>query len=354
LYDVKNFHFTDLFYKRFQKGHHRMRKAAFLLLFLFLCVPVPLRAQAPESASAPSQGKDAAEPPYRIFRSTGAPASLIDVISAMAETDVVFIGETHNDPVAHFLEAELLRQAHARYGKNADEKSRRSVALSLEMFERDVQTVMNEYLAGLIPERQFLLCSRPWENYATDYRPMIEYCRENKLPVIAANAPRRYVNMVFRAGRGALMNLSDTGKSWIAPLPYGAASAGYSEKFGQLMGEMPKSPMTSGANHPPAMTQSAVSSQLDAQSLWDATMAHSIVEALNKTPNSLVLQVNGKFHSEERMGIPDHVPAYRKGARMMTVTILPGEGFPNFNAGALGRLGDFVILTDPTVPRTFR
>jgi uncharacterized iron-regulated protein len=71
---------------------------------------------------------------------------------------------------------------------------------SLEMFERDVQIVLDEYVKDLITEKKFLDDSRPWNNYKTDYRPLVEYAKQNKLPVIAANAPRRYINMVSRGG----------------------------------------------------------------------------------------------------------------------------------------------------------
>ena len=61
----------------------------------------------------------------------------------------------------------------------------------MEMFERDAQIVLDEYLNDLITEKKFLDDSRPWENYKTDYRPLVEFARVNKLNVIAANAPRR-------------------------------------------------------------------------------------------------------------------------------------------------------------------
>src|SRR3954467_8455063 len=69
----------------------------------------------------------------------------------------------------------------------------------MEMFERDVQIVLDEYLSDLITEQHFLASSRPWGNYKTDYRPLVELAKEKHLDVIAANAPRRYVNMVSRA-----------------------------------------------------------------------------------------------------------------------------------------------------------
>jgi uncharacterized iron-regulated protein len=89
---------------------------------------------------------------------------------------------------------------------------------------------------------------------------------------------------------------------------------------------------------------------LDAQALRDAAMAEAIARHLGKTRDALVVHVNGAFHSEQRLGVPEHLQRYRSKARTLVVTIVPaGDGeFPRFDAAKLGNLGDFVILTDPS------
>ena len=99
---------------------------------------------------------------YRIFDKDGNPVVLADLIQKIKEVDVTFLGETHTDSVAHLLQALVLK-----------ETSDANQALSLEMFERDVQYVVNEYLAGLIIEEHFLKSARPWDNYSSDYRELI-------------------------------------------------------------------------------------------------------------------------------------------------------------------------------------
>lgn len=277
---------------------------------------------------------------FRVFKPDGKEATLDELFAAMKDVDVVFVGESHDDPVAHYIELALLRGANERYGKS------RSVVLSLEMIERDVQIVVDEYLAGLITEAQFIANSRAWKNYQQDYRPMVEYARENKLAVIAANAPRRYVNRVSRLGRASLDALSPQAKSWLAPLPYAEASKAYTDKFVNLMNQ------NAGSN--PAHQITKDSPVLSSQSLWDATMAFSIAEVFKTKPNALVVQVNGSFHSEEKLGIPDHLLRYRSGTKMLVVTVKTDEGFPNFDRDKLGRLGDFIILADPSLPRSYK
>src|SRR5262245_20616498 len=191
----------------------------FAVMILGSFLPVSARAQASDEH-------------FRVYRPDGTQATLGEIADAMAGVDVVFVGEQHDDPTAHALEADILRLAWERHGQAGEY---RDVALSLEMIERDVQSVLDEYLAGLINEDHFLKSSRPWGNYKTDYRPMIEFAREHKLPVIAANAPGRYVNRVGRLGRLSLDALPKSAKASLPPLPYGDASSAYAAKFGEAM-----------------------------------------------------------------------------------------------------------------------
>jgi len=292
----------------------------------------------------------APEAHYRAFDSKGRAVKIEEIVSALGDADVLIVGETHNDAVAHLLEAELLRRADESFGPTS--QKRRPVALSLEMFERDVQTVVDEYTGGLIQERHFLLSSRPWNNYQTDYRPLVEYARAHHLPVIAANAPARYVSRVSGLGPDSLRELSAAAKSWLPPQPLPPASAAYASKFNSLM-----QGGTVGAARQPAGTTAQANPHggahlLEAQALRDASMAYAVADFLKRHQDALVVHVNGTFHSEERLGVPEQLTHYRPKARVVVVTILPGDDFPAFDAGRLGKLGDFVIITDPAVPRS--
>lgn len=304
-----------------------VRRLGSILLFTALAAQLATGAQAPD---------------YRAFDAKGKAVTLQNIIDSLERADVLFVGETHDNAVAHLLEAELLRRADEAYGASATK--RRAVALSLEMFERDVQTVLDEYLAGLITERHFLLSSRPWRNYETDYKPLVEYARAHHLPVIAANAPARYVSRVSSQGPDSLRSLPQIAvKSWLPPLPFPAASEGYAAKFNRFMGGDPATP-AAGANTTAQASPHGGLHLLEAQTLRDASMAYAISEHLKRERDPLVVQVNGTFHSEERMGVPEQLARYRSKARAVVVTIVPADTFPNFDAD-LGRLGDFVIIT---------
>src|SRR5688572_11275128 len=269
-------------------------------------------------AQTPTNPPPTPEAHYRVFDKQGRRVTVQEIVEALGAADVLLVGETHNDPVAHRLEAELLRRADERFGRAESatlrrprasarpnlSSARRSVALSLEMFERDVQLVLEENLGGLISERHFLSASRPWKNYQTDYRPLVEYARARKLPVIAANAPARYVSRVSASGPDSLASLSAAAKGLLPPLPFPPASREYEAKFARFMsGDAPAAAAPSPAQpsaqtpHSPHAAHGGASHLLAAQTLRDASMGYSITEFLKQQPEALVVHVNGKFHS---------------------------------------------------------
>ncbi len=293
----------------------------------------------PESAPAPT-GSD-----FRIYRDDGTPQRMRDLLEAFRGVDVVLVGEEHDDAVGHRVELALVGAAHQAVAQPAG----RALVVSLEMFERDVQPVLDEYLSGLITREHFLRSARPWPRYETDYAPIVEYARAQKLPVVAANAPRRYVNRVTRLGPDALEDLPAEARAHLAPLPYAAPSARYRAQWDSLMSAMPR--RRGGAEgtgrHGEAARPEAdpMRFALEAQTLWDATMAHSIARALEAHPGALVLHMAGSFHVERGTGIVEHLRRYRPDARVLTVVMQPSADIHRFDQAKYGGLADVVILT---------
>lgn len=92
--------------------------------------------------------------------------------------NVLLVGENHSDPSAHQLELEILQKAAAlRPGETA---------LSLEFFDRSAQPLLDEYLLNFIDYETFIdHCEAPGNH--RDYKPLIDFCKQKGLPVIAAN-----------------------------------------------------------------------------------------------------------------------------------------------------------------------
>ena len=233
---------------------------------------------------------------------SGGPSSLSAIVEAASRADVLFLGELHDDSLAHVAQLHLLRAL-----LDGD----RPVVLALEMVETDVQPVLDEYLSGLIRERDWLAAGRPWSNYDDAYRPLVEHARQSGAPVVATNAPGRYVSLVSRRGvLGVLDSLSATARAWMPP-EIAPPSDAVSVKFMDLMGGM-----AHGAGP-------SVEGMLAAQNLRDATMAWRIADALAAHPGALVVHLNGSFHSEGGLGIPEHLSRWAPAARALVVTMAP-------------------------------
>ena len=89
------------------------------------------------------------------------------------------------------------------------------------------------------------------------------------------------------------------------------------------------------------------------QSLWDATMAYSIAQYLKKHRGKKVLQVNGRFHSDERFAIVSQLEKYAPKLKKLVISAGTDESFPNIDWSKYKQLGDYIIITDPSVPKSF-
>lgn len=292
-------------------------KISIILSFLFL----PLLAFCQEDFSSH----------YKIYDTRNQKViSVQDIISAMGNTDVLFFGEEHDDSTCHVLELRLLAKLTEKYpGKTA---------LSMEMFETDCQTVLDEYLRGLIREKNLITEARAWHNYK-DYRPLIELAKAQQIPVIAANAPARYVNMVNRMGLTSLEKLDKTAKAWIPPLPIDTATGAYYDKFWQTMG-----------GHSDNMGGMQL---YQAQNLWDATMGWSIAQFIEKHRDYKTLQINGGFHSDEKLGVAAQLKKYSAKVRILNIACISDDQFDHPDWDKFSKKNDYIILTDPKLAKTY-
>jgi len=261
--------------------------------------------------------------------------------------DVLFFGEVHVDGVAHDIEQIVLEGLHRTMSTS------RHIVLSLEFFETDVQLIMDEYLAGLISEEQFIKLSRAPANYEEAYRALIQFAKDNSIPVIAANAPRRYVSLIRRVGRDGMKTaLLPPAQALLPPMPVEAASKSYEQKFNSIMAAIRGG--QSGADSKAVEAKPLVPpSMIDAQNLWDATMAFSLASVFRnfdadcqKGLRPLVFHVCGTFHVENRLGIPEHLVRYAPQLQICSIVCTPDPDM-KFRKDLHINTADFVILTQP-------
>lgn len=212
---------------------------------------------------------------------------LKEMAEKLSDYDVIFFGEFHDNKILHYLEIELLKMFY---------RNNKNLIISLEMFERDVQQVLNKYLSNKISEADFLTESRAWPNYETDYKPLIEFAKENDLTVVAANIPRRYASMISKQGMNALDSLSVEEKKFVAG-KHKVYDDEYKVRFIRTM----QSNMKHSSKMPSGMMMN-FDQIYAAQCIKDDTMAESILQYQRIPPRRKVIHYNGDFHSRKHLG----------------------------------------------------
>lgn len=232
---------------------------------------------------------------YQLNSPQGQALSLQNLPSELLTADVILVGEWHTHPGVHRFQTDLLHTL----------SSQRNVALSMEQFTRDKQPVLNQYLAGEIGEQPLISEGNAWPNYESDYRPLVELAKRQGLDVIAANAPKAIVRCIGRQGIGYLDKLDETERHYLAA-EINTADSPYKDKF-----------MASMHHGQPEQTER----QYAAQITWDETMAESIVNYRKAHPQTQIVHVAGKFHTEGGLGTANSI--LRRAPELKVVVITP-------------------------------
>lgn len=250
-------------------------------------------------------------PAYRVYNAKGKAVDFGKMIRQLEKYDVVLFGEYHNSSIVHWLQ---LKTTEALYEKVGDR-----LMLGAEMFERDNQEAINRYLNGGSDDKKLAEEARLWKNHPTDYKPLLDFAKSKKLPVVATNVPRRYASTVARKGVDSLI-LEPHEKEWVVKLPYVVTleTPGY-EEMKSMMGD-----------HAGGKAMNFVA----AQAIKDATMAESIVQRLES--GKLLLHYHGDFHSKQYGGIYWYLKQARPELKVAVISLAESE-----NTG-LPLPGDFV------------
>jgi uncharacterized iron-regulated protein len=260
---------------------------------------------------------------YQLYNAKGKKTTYQKLVKAAGQNDVVLFGEYHNNSVVHWLQLELTKEL----------SETQNLVLGAEMIEADNQMKLNQYLKGEIDQKKFDSTARLWNNYKTDYKPLVDFAKEKNYPFIATNIPRRYASLVFKKGLEELEQLSDEEKSWMAPLPilFDINLPGYqnmlSMQGGHAGDKMPK-----------------------AQAIKDATMAHFIVE--NLRPRTVFIHYNGTYHSDNYEGISWYLKKYKPELKILTIATIEQKDILKFNKEELNK-ADFILVIDEDATKTY-
>lgn len=272
--------------------------------------------------------------------STGRQLTIAALADRLTDADVVFFGEQHDDPGTHRAQRALLEEI---------ARTSRPAVVSLEMFERDVQSHVDDYLSGAIPESEFLAQTRPWPRYATDYRPLIEAARRSGWPVVAANMPRPIAAAVGRQGLAAVDSLQQTERTNVA-LSLHCPDDAYRRRFLEQIRAHPvlrDSPGESSDTLASDTMATAVAERFyAAQCAKDETMAESIVHAAHAvSQNGVVVHLTGAFHSDYSQGTVERVRRRDPRLRIVVLTGRPVDDPATADIGDHRDRADIVIFT---------
>ncbi len=267
------------------------------------------------------------KPAYKLFTEKGKSTSYKSLIKDASEADIVFFGELHDNPICHWLEYEITADLYAAKGKD--------LILGAEMFESDNQLIVNEYLAGLVKEKNFEAEARLWPNYKTDYKRLLNFARDSSLAFIATNIPRRYAAMVNKSGFEILNTLDKKALEFIAPLPvdYDPELACYKD-MAKMMGDAPAHVTMNIAK---------------AQAMKDATMAHFIYK--NYTKGKTFLHFNGTYHSDRFQSIIWYLQKMDPSLKILTISSVEQDDVDELKKESEG-LGNYILVIPKSMSKS--
>lgn len=284
-----------------------------LILCLALSVQL-VNAQAPEA--------------YALYKSNGKKAKFEKMIDSMADADVVLFGELHNNSLCHWMQLQVTKSLFAEDSL---------LILGAEMFESDNQLIMDEYFDDRVKQSNFEKEMRMWNNYATDYKPLLEFGKANGIRFIATNVPRRYAALVNKEGLEGLETLSDEAKRFLPPLPipFDTLAPNYQEMMNMSMGGHGM-----GGN---------MLNMVKAQAIKDAAMAHFILQNLDEGKTFLHFQ--GDFHSKNFGAIYWYLKQYRPGLRIITLSTQ--EAADTSFKEEYEKVADYILVIPEDMTKTY-
>jgi uncharacterized iron-regulated protein len=263
------------------------------------------------------------KPAYKLFNKKGKDVNYSALLKEAQNADIILFGELHNDPIGHWLQLELTKDLH---------NLSPSLILGAEMFEADNQLVIDEYLNGKITEKTFKAEVKLWTNYATDYKPLLEFAQKHQVPFIATNVPRRYANMVYHSGVEELNKLDEKAMQYMPPLPF---------KYDPELKSYKEISKATGGHGGENLPKS--------QALKDATMAHFILK--NYTAGKKFIHFNGAYHSNDFEGIYWYLKQENPQLKILTISTVEQDDLNELSKDHAG-IADFIIAVPKTMTKT--
>lgn len=270
------------------------------------------------------------KPAYQLFNHSAQLVDYEDMIEDLAQSDMVFFGEYHTNPISHWLQIEMTKSFFEIRGED--------LFLGAEMFESGNQLVLDEYLSGFYKEDKMLPeITQLWGNYKTDYKPLVEFAKENELRFIATNIPRRYASMFNTLGMDALKKLSPEALKLIGPdleKYFDPTVKAYAEMADMMGGHVPENMLNIQT----------------AQAAKDATMAHFSLK--NFKEGNLLFHFEGSYHSNNEQGIIWWINKIQPGLKIASITTVMQAEWNKMTEKEKAEIANYIIVVADNMTKT--
>ena len=247
--------------------------------------------------------------------------SFDDIVEKLSGSRVIYVGEAHTRYEDHLLQLRIIR---ALYDRDP------GLAIGMEMFSRTTQKTLDDYVAHRIDERKFLEESKYFDQWRFDYRnyrDIINFARRHHLPIVGLNLEKETVKKVFK--QGGISALTPEEKKSI-PIDRDLGVPGYAKRIGSVF----------KMHSPPSGQKYLFRDFLQAQALWDETMAESVADFLSANPDLRMVVLAGREHVVKDSGIP---PRVARRLPDKQVVVLNSSGAESVDSGR----ADFLIFSPP-------
>ena len=211
----------------------------------------------------------------------------------IAQTRVVLIGETHNNYGHHLNQLEIIKKTHKKWGG--------VISIGLEMIQQPFQSYLDDYIAGKITEIEMLRGVEWYSRWRFDfrlYRPIFDYAKQHKIPLIALNIPRELTRKISRKG---MQSLSAKERMQL-PAFIDKSNLAYTARLKKVFDQH-----FHKQGNGKTFNQKGFNRFVDAQLAWDEGMAFAASKYLKKLPNKRMVVLAGSGHLINREGIPSRL-----------------------------------------------
>jgi uncharacterized iron-regulated protein len=216
--------------------------------------------------------------------------TLSDVINGVSDKKIVYIGEAHDVFAHHAVQLDVITGI---YQNNPN------IAIGMEMFQTQFQETLDAYISGEMTEGEFLKKSEYFKRWSFDYnlyKPILDFAKTEKVPVIALNLKREIIDKV---SHGGIESLSEEEKAEI-PDDLDFSDTEYRKRLKEIF-QAHKHSSERGFDH-----------FYQSQILWDETMSRSVDNYLRMNPDRRMIVLAGQGHLRHGSGIP--LRTYRRNS----------------------------------------